>query len=164
MITVVDLVGKLPVHPTLRYKTRSLDLLDRVVIHHTAGPTSQTPDQIARFHVNSNGWPGIAYHYLIAADGTIYKCWPASTVSYCVEKGNTPSLCVCLIGNFTQAGPPAPQWAAAVSLSRMLLDAYDLTKLFGHKETPTSPPQSTACPGAKFDMNAFRFSVGATRE
>lgn len=158
MIPVVSLIGKLPVHPMKKFHRRPLTAIKRIVVHHTAAPVSQTPEEIARYHVEVKDWPGIGYSYLISPTGIIYKCWPATMITACVEKGNTPSLCVCLIGDFTQAGPPSPQWTAAVRLVRWLKHIYP-AEIFGHREVPTSPPQSTACPGAAFDMRSFRVSV-----
>jgi len=198
-MTLVDLIGKLPAHATKRYPTRDLSVVTRGALHHTGGPAWATPPQIARFHVESNhleqgGAPGIAYHYLVGPDGTVYKCWPATTITWCVRKGNTPTVCVCMIGHFDErpstltafevwalaareiplarmsggfyhrpflgGGPPPPaQWAAAAALMRELASAYNIRDVYGHKEVPTMPPQTTACPGRFVDLNRFRSEV-----
>lgn len=168
MIPVADLIGQLPVHPTKKYPPRRLTDIRYLAIHHTAGPSTQTPEAIARYHVETDalyegGAPGIGYHYLVGAGGTIWKVNPASVVAACVRKGNTRSLCVCLIGNFTDAPPPEAQWQAAVGLVRWLKRIYP-AEVFGHREVPTVPAQKTACPGAKFSMAAFRAAVDAPRE
>lgn len=157
-MNIVDLVRKLPVHPTKRYLSRPLSAIRRIVLHHTAAPASQTPEEIARYHVQNRGYPGIGYHYLVSRGGTIYKCWTATTITACVKQGNSSSLCVCLIGNFTFQPPPSVQWEAALNLVRKLMIAHliPIEQVYGHRETPTKPPQQTECPGAKFDMDQFR--------
>lgn len=160
-MTLVDLIGKLPVHPTLKYAERPLGSIRWLVLHHAAGPEDQTPEQIARFHVGK-GWPGIAYQYVIGPDGTAYKCWPTSIRTYCVENGNTASLCVCLIGNRQVMPVPTAQWLTVVELFRDLSEALPGRAVVGHREVPTSPPQSTACPGRYIDLDAFRAAVNLT--
>lgn len=139
-------------------------MITRLVLHHAAGPENQTPEQIARFHVEQRDWPGIAYHYLIAPDGTAYKCWPTTTVTWCVANGNSSSLCVCLIGNRSLLSCPPAQWEAAVELFRDLLVALPDRAVFGHREVPTTPPQNTQCPGTLIDLMAFRRDVRTPRE
>ena len=59
-----------------------------IVIHHTDTPKNFTVTQIAQYHVygerkDTDGnlikgpWPGIGYHFVIAANGTIYRCQDA---------------------------------------------------------------------------------------
>jgi N-acetyl-anhydromuramyl-L-alanine amidase AmpD len=96
---------------------------------------------------------------VVAADGTVYKCWPVTTRTYCVAGGNTASLCVCLVGNRQLMPAPPAQWRAAVELFRDLLRAYPGRRIYGHREAPTAPPQATACPGAAVDMDEFRRAV-----
>jgi len=153
-VTIVDLIGALPVHPTKTYDERALAQIRRLVLHHTAGPATQTPVQIAQFHVGGRDWPGIAYHYLVRDDGTVYKCWPARTVTYCVRGHNASSLCVALIGDFDLEPAPGPQWDAAVSLFRDLRAGYGPLPIEGHREIV-----ATACPGRFVDMDRFRLEV-----
>ena len=157
---VVDVIHDLPIHPTRRYATRPLAAIERLVLHHAASAEDATPFDIARFHVETRGWPGVAYHYLVAVDGTVYKCHLASTVSYCVAHGNTKSLCICLIGNRDTLPPSVQQLDAALQLLRDLIAAYHVGLVYGHREVPTDPPQATACPGRYIDMDGVRAAVG----
>lgn len=165
-MTVTDLIGQLPVHPTQRYHVRPISRIDQYVLHHTAGRrrdramSQQTVEAIARFHVTSDylyvgGAPGIAYHYVVGPDGAVYKCWPASTIAACVKKQNTRSLCVAMIGNFLVELPTAAQWAATVELFQDLIRAYDPAPILSHGE---ALPGYTQCPG-RIDMQAFRDDV-----
>lgn len=131
---------------------RPLSQVNYLAIHHTAGPSSQTPDQIALFHINSNGWGGVGYHFLIASDGTVYYVGDISTARANVSNLNDQVLGICLIGNFTSGNSPTnEQYDSAHRLCDFFINNYpallNLTSwdsVRGHKELPG---QSTTCPG-----------------
>ena len=104
---IVDLVDSLPKHPLKRYGKRSLATIRNLVIHHSASD-GQTPYSIARFHVESkhlaaDGAAGIAYHFYLTEDGTIYQTNRLETVSWHVRGKNTPSVGICLSGNLSNS-------------------------------------------------------------
>lgn len=131
---------------------RSLSQVNYLAIHHTAGPDTQTPDQIANFHIQSNGWGGIGYHFLIGKDGTVFYVGDISTARANVANINEQVLGICLIGNFTSGRVPSnAQLDSAHNLCEFFIgsypnlsnvDSWDDVK--GHKELPG---QSTVCPG-----------------
>lgn len=131
---------------------RSLSQVNYLAIHHTAGPDTQTPEQIANFHINSNSWGGIGYHFLIAKDGAVYYVGDISTARANVANLNDQVLGICLIGNFTQGRLPTnEQLDSAHKLCDFFISHFpDLSNVNswasvrGHKELPG---QSTACPG-----------------
>ncbi|MGW6503218.1 N-acetylmuramoyl-L-alanine amidase [Nonomuraea angiospora] len=43
------------------------------VVHHTEGPTTQTPREIQDFHMDERGWNDIGYNFLVRDDGTVYE-------------------------------------------------------------------------------------------
>jgi hypothetical protein len=57
-----DLRGRLPVHATRRYDPIDSRGFDYICIHHSATEKTRTWANIAAYHVNNNGWAGIAYH------------------------------------------------------------------------------------------------------
>jgi hypothetical protein len=57
-----DLRGTLPVHATRRYDPIDSRGFDYICIHHSATEKTRTWSNIAGYHVNNNGWAGIAYH------------------------------------------------------------------------------------------------------
>ena len=112
-LNLVDVVDILPKHPYKKYQTRSLEQIKNLVIHHSAGD-HQSPEQIARFHSTSDhlqqgGAPGIAYHFYITEDGTIYKTNQLQTVSWHVSNNNTASIGICLSGNLNHHPPTKAQ-------------------------------------------------------
>lgn len=131
--------GKLPVHPQKRYQERPLNSIYYIAIHHSLTdniPGGSDVEAFARYHVETNDWPGIGYHYVIDADGTVYKCNSATTKSYHVGKHNRFSLGVCLVGDFSNYPPTDIQYQATKELIQQLINAYGVTvdNVLGHSE------------------------------
>lgn len=132
--------------------TRPLAQVKYLAVHHTAGPISQTPQQIANFHINSNGWGGIGYHFLIGNDGTVYYVGDISTARANVANLNEQVLGICLIGNFTNGNNPSTaQLDSLHKLCDYFINNYPALSnvkswdaMRGHKDLPG---QATACPG-----------------
>lgn len=161
-MTIIDVSESLPTNPMARpWRHREVSQITRIAMHHSATPSSASLETLNRSH-HARGWWKLSYHYAIIIAATVYKVNKATDITYTVANGNTPTLSVCLIGNFTSAPPPAAQWQAAIDLVRELVAAYGITQVFGHREVPTSPPQATACPGKRFHLDAFRAAVFAT--
>ena len=131
---------------------RPLSQVNYLAIHHSAGPDTQTPDEIANYHINNNGWGGIGYHFLIGKDGIVYYVGDISTARANVANLNEQVIGICLIGNFTSARIPTnEQFDSAHKLCDFFINNYSpLTNVNswdtvkGHKELPG---QSTVCPG-----------------
>lgn len=140
------IVEQLPTHPQLEYRTRALSQISELVIHHTATPTTTTIEQMANYHVWTNGWPGIGYHYVIDEAGKIFQTNWLSTISYHSYAANNDSVGIALIGWFDDYEPTQAQIDAAARLVDMLKAREDLTisSIIGHRQSPTS---STRCPG-----------------
>ena len=97
-VAIKDIVDELPKHPTKTFSVRPLQQIDRLILHHFA--SNGTPEAVANYHINNRDWPGIAYHYVIAKDGTIYKTNRHETISYHVAGENYRSIGISLEGNF----------------------------------------------------------------
>ena len=147
---IVDVVDKLPKHATLKYATRTLDKIKRVVIHHSAVRGTISAEAIARYHVaeppNGNGWPGIGYSYYIPSDGTIYQTNALTTISYHALDANATSVGICFGGDFTKEKPTDIQlesgkWLLGELYKPLGLSAKDV---LGHRD---ANPGRTACPG-----------------
>lgn len=131
---------------------RPLSQVNYLAIHHTAGPDTQTPTEIANYHINNNGWGGIGYHFLISKDGIVYYVGDISTARANVANLNDQVIGICLIGNFTQGREPqSAQLDSANKLCDFFINNYPLLsnldswdKVRGHKDLPG---QSTVCPG-----------------
>lgn len=152
--TIVDVVDKLMKHPTKKYLNRT-QRITSLVVHHTTGRNTLTPYDIARYHVESREWPGVGYHYLIGADGTIYWCQRHETMSWHTGVANGYTLGVSLIGEFMSGVlPTTPQMQSTSHLIAWLMQEFNITdikKVIGHKEAPEA---QTACPGDQWTTGA----------
>lgn len=98
-----------------------------------------------RYH-QEQGWPDIAYHYLIDANGNVYEGRPVTA------RGDTftdydPSghLLVCCDGHFDQQEIPGAQLAALVEVLAWAAIEFGVnpSTIAGHRDYA-----STTCPGA----------------
>jgi len=127
------------------WPVRSLGSLKDITIHHSAGPITQTAADFARYHVDTKGWPGIGYHFVIGADGRIFQTNNVNSASWHNGYNNSVAVGVCLVGDFTKHSPTNAQITACENLCKMLKGRYkSITHLVGHKEYSNS----TLCPGS----------------
>ena len=135
----------------------------RIVLHHSWSPDSRgwkgrsTLKGIQNYHMDKQAWSDIAYHFVIAPDGTTYAgvdplvrgthCGGTPPAGASRVFGNTGSIGVCLIGNFDSETVPVPAWNALISLLDGLKAKYRIpdADVFGHFEAWTVPPKT--CPG-----------------
>jgi len=148
---VRDLRGRLPTKGA--YERRPLSAVKYLVCHHVGTevvPRKSAEDVariIAEYHVNSLGWPGVGYGFLVSREGLIYQLNDLDTVSYHVAGRNRECLGVCLEGNFTATPPPQVQLTATRQLMAELqftLGAF--VPVCGHQDVAKSGFR-TACPG-----------------
>ena len=104
---IKDIRWKLPKHKSRTYKRRRLEQIEQIIIHHSAAPETQTPEQIASYHVGPNhvcdaGCPAIAYHFMIDRAAIVYQVNDLEAISYHASGQNTRSIGICLIGNYDE--------------------------------------------------------------
>ncbi|WP_254551065.1 peptidoglycan recognition family protein [Brevibacillus sp. MS2.2] len=135
---VTDVRASLPRHKTLRYGRRKPSDIRSAAIHHSATVrVSGAPEAFARYHVGTNGWPGIAYHFVIQKDGVIYWCNDPEANSYHVGNSNRHALGICLVGDFRTLQPTAAQLDAANKLIKHLQEQIPTMKqVLGNHEYP----------------------------
>ena len=77
-----DLTDRLPRKPG--YRSRPRLAIRYIVVHHVGGGVNRdyTALEIARYHVDANGWPGIGYHFLVHPAGQIDQVNQLETRSY----------------------------------------------------------------------------------
>ena len=144
-IEIADIVDSLPKHATKRYRSRAIKDITHLVIHHTVSPPDRPISGIAAFHVNTRGWPGIGYHYVINDLGEIYQTNYLDTISYQTGGQNHYSVGIALQGNFQKESPPQKQIDATAKLVEHLRgEVPTITDVEPHRGMPG---QSTACPG-----------------
>ena len=101
-----DIVNDLITHPTKEYDSRSITDVTTIVVHHTTGDPFQPINNIANYHVNTKGWPGIGYHFVIDGAGKIHQTNYLTTHSFHANLANAYSVGVCMQGDFTNHPPP----------------------------------------------------------
>ncbi|MGQ9676579.1 MAG: peptidoglycan recognition protein family protein [Chloroflexota bacterium] len=99
------------------YRWRELAEIEQVILHHTAGANRDfSAAEIADYHVKTQGWPGIGYHFLIHPDGRVDYVGDIATVRYHVGDLNAGSIGICLAGDFSRERPTATALARARQL------------------------------------------------
>lgn len=136
----IDLRNSLPSDG--QYYTRTEASIKRIIVHHTA--TEQTTwDNVARYHVEHNGWPGVGYHYGIKPNGEVAYLGDIRTIRYHAGVANADSIGVCFMGNFMTDKPTS---AALGSFARLQVSLeHQLGRhleVQGHRDVG-----QTACPG-----------------
>ena len=156
---IINVVNSLTKHKTKKYRSRRIDGIKYIVVHHTLTGPSAMPRAIANYHVHTNNWPGIGYAYFIASDGRVFKTNNVGTMSYHVGKYNRESLGICLAGNFDTGVPTEKQLQSLVTLITAIIQSMrgiitDIdTQVIGHNDVPGYSWKS--CPGKKFYSGGY---------
>ena len=130
-----------------RYRRRDLVGIKYLVIHHSGTDVDSSAQDIARYHVDVLGWPGIGYHYVVRWDGTIEQTLSPHIISYNVAGRNHEVLGICCPGDYTNQPGRAAQVGAKDWLVDMLLTTIlPNRRVLGHRQIAL-PDHPTACPG-----------------
>jgi len=143
----------LPRNQRENYEIRDLSEIWEVVFHHTGGPTSQTPADIAAYHSGPNhicddGCAGIGYHLMIDRGANIYLTQPLNRVSYHTGGRNSKTVGIALIGDYNEL-EVTPAIAAAMRFAFRYVEKAVDRQLFitGHREH-----RDTTCPGRNVNL------------
>lgn len=150
---MIDKRNSLIVHQSKKYKRRNKSGIKKIAIHHSA-TVEGSAEAFAHYHVNSLGWPGIGYHYIINKNGSVDWCNDLETISYHVGNSNSFTLGICMVGNFTKEAPTKEQYKACLELTRKLINELNLNKddVLGHRQF--AGYENKQCPS--IDMDSFR--------
>jgi hypothetical protein len=151
--TIHDVTDQLPKAAGATYGTRNLSQITRYVIHHSA-TKSGDPWSFAKYHVETNGWPGIGYAFVILKTGKIYQTNRLETISYNVANNNTGSLGICLEGDYEKETPPTEQINALIWLIKHLSEKLGQKPILPHKAL-----SSTSCPGSNVNIEYIKKQV-----
>lgn len=152
----VDLRGELPTNNEAGYGQRPINGIVGVTFHYTAGPPSQTAQQVAAYQTseaaraqtgNGTPFPGLAYTLFVEGSGRVIQAWSLGTRvwhSAAVINGegrNYTHIGICYAGNIEPNQPQKVGLALALAwCERQLGRELDVE---GHGWV-----YSTACPGA----------------
>ena len=80
----------------------------RMAIHHTATPSGGDPGSrlrgIQAYHMDTNGWCDIGYHFLVSLDGTLWEGRELELLGTHVAANNTGNIGISFIGCFQTSG------------------------------------------------------------
>ena len=116
--------------------------LDTIILHcsYTKPSMNIGAAEIRDWHVNTNGWADIGYHYIIRRDGVLETGRPLDQIGAHAKGHNTGTIGVCLVGGMSDAGKPdcnftTVQWASLEELVVDLLEQHlDIMKVIGHRD------------------------------
>lgn len=146
-----DVRNKVARHSTRKFGFRNLNTVTTIAIHHSA-TASGDAFAFANYHVNTLGWAGVGYHYVVKANGEIQWCGDLNTTRANVANNNSYIIGICLVGNFLNTKPTEEQKRSTKELVTYLEKTIPTIKdVKGHSEFPRS---TAVCP--VFDMNEFR--------
>lgn len=108
-------------------------------------------------------WSDIGYNFVIENDKghlCVIGGRPIGEVGAHAIGFNAKSVGICLVGNYDIDTPDDDRLFSLASLCRQIQREFDIPKdqVVGHRETYVlrKVPIEKTCPGAKFDMDAFR--------
>jgi len=87
-------------HSDKTYSSRKLEDIDTIVVHQTDSRDKGDlhPFRTASYHVNSKGWPGIAYHFFVIDGGKVFQTNELETISYHARSSNPNSVGIVISG------------------------------------------------------------------
>ena len=125
------------------YKPGSRSTSTHLILHHAAA-AGVSAETIHNWHLG-NGWAGIAYHYYVRRDGSVYRGRPESWLGGHTTNWNYCSIGICFEGNFDVEIMPEAQRRAGAELVADIRSRYPGIIVGKHKSY-----NATACPGANF--------------
>jgi hypothetical protein len=129
----------------------------RMTFHHTETPNGERGAaakarmrQMQAYHQNSRGWCDIGYHFVVDADGVVYRGRTTTSRSAAhVANQNTGNLGVALMGSYVSTAPPQAALDGMAATFAFLANTWNIPvtteTLRGHKQWNG---QSTSCPGS----------------
>jgi len=142
-------------------------LPENIILHCSATPDGETFSwgAIRRYHIETNGWSDIGYHYGIERynRGVVLlqgrKPWV--TGAHCRAGGrNADSLGLCVVGCFDEVGPSPELYLVTTMTLRSLAFTFHIPpeRIYGHREFESAK----TCPGLKWDLDQLRADVAAS--
>ena len=123
-------------------------VLNTIIVHHSALPFSDGPFKIQSKHIQYKGFADIAYNFVIDAAGQIYEGRTLTARGAHTGGHNTGTIGVVLLGNFEEIEATEAQLMALKRLVGCLASAYTVTHLAGHRDFQ---PGVTVCPGENLE-------------
>ena len=146
--------------------------ISHIIIHHSLSDDGKEKNwgAIRRYHMNTNGWVDIGYHFgieMIGDDFEVMYGRPLNKRGAHAKDGgfNNKSIGICVVGNWDDRPPPERQFSLAIELTKNLIQFYGsknipirVDRVLGHGESQIKAGVKTpkSCPGKMFNMDLFR--------
>lgn len=128
----------------LEYDQPLADVLNAIVVHHSALEFHDGPREVQALHQRAAGFADVGYHFLIDGAGQLYEGRPLPVRGAHTGGFNTGYVGICLLGNYEFAPILTRPWETLRALCSHLRDAYTIQEIGGHRDYQ---PGITACPG-----------------
>ena len=125
--------------------------ISRITLHHSGSllqDNQNAPQRLREhqaYHQIDQGWPDLAYHYVVDRNGHVYEGRPVWAVGDTnTDYDPTGHFLICCEGEFNHQTPTPHQLEAAAGLAAWASGRYNvgLDTVSGHRDLA-----STACPG-----------------
>lgn len=159
---LVDVRTSITRHKTKQFPVVGIERKEDIALHHSLTKmnlSGSNAEGYANYHVNSLGWPGIGYHFVIEKDGMIKWCNNLVLRTYHVGNFNSQSVGICLSGDFRSEQPTDAQKHSLRQLVEALKkDLPNYKRTLGHNDYPGYALKQ--CP--VFDWKSVLASKSAT--
>ncbi len=142
-----DLRISIPGNSETWYRVQETANFIGVAVHHTAGPSNQSPESIALYHVNVRGWGGVGYHFLIKPNGTVCYVGDVKTQRAHVANLNHKYIGISMIGTFMGEKPTDEQLRSVYLLNKELIEVDSRFNMSWGEVKRHNELSATACPG-----------------
>lgn len=139
---------------------RPLTKVRRIIVHHSKTPDGATLSvpAIRKYHVETNGWADIGYHFLVEEVGDhveVIVGRPLDRTGAHCQGHNNDSIGICFVGDFDLEAPS--DHLLEVAASRLIVPLLRLFNLGAAsiEGDRTNYPTKT-CPGRMFDLERLR--------
>lgn len=137
---------------------------DTLVIHHALSRNCTAQD-VHKWHL-ANDWKGIAYHFFVRKDGTIYRGRQEHHVGgHLLDNENNNTIGICLEGCYTDYIVKGEVWTEKI-VPEVQLDAliwlvqdcksrWPINNTNGHRDYASAQKEEKDCPGKYFPWDSF---------
>lgn len=110
-------------------------VINNIVLHCTAGSSTQSTQSIKQYWANKLGWKSYGYHYLINHDGTIEQLTDIKNPTNGVAGFNRTSIHVCYKGGMNGKDTRTPQQKEAMyKIVKELKEKFPKARILGHRD------------------------------
>lgn len=123
----------------------------KIILHHSVGNGSIY--DIHNVHLGK-GWKGVAYHFYVRKDGSVYEGRPIDKIGGHTMGYNNTSVGICFEGNFENETMSEPQKKSGRQLVSFVKEKYPNAEVIKHSDV-----NATACPGTNFPFTYIEGSL-----